>query len=232
MTETTSPPAVWIDGHPQLEAIAAAVYEQCGRSDSGLTIDDPRNIAVAALAAATTPPAAPLSVAVLARVLADAAHETSPIACPAWDQLDAAGIERFRAMAGLVIGRLGGGAGAERATLRDRIAGALAAEFTREGGVTDGMRVLDDSDLPAARRPRPLEIADAVLAELLGPIPAGIDVASWTAIRAIQLMNEAGREAEERRMALSQTLGLGTGAPWDAICERAAELQPAPESAP
>jgi hypothetical protein len=45
-------PAVWIDGHPQLEAIAAAVWERCGRSDSGTCVeDDPRNIAVAALAA-------------------------------------------------------------------------------------------------------------------------------------------------------------------------------------
>ncbi|MER8002971.1 hypothetical protein [Streptomyces sp. NPDC095613] len=45
-------PTEWIDGHPQLEAIAAAVWEQCGRSDSGVCVeDDPRNIAVAALAA-------------------------------------------------------------------------------------------------------------------------------------------------------------------------------------
>lgn len=43
-------PAVWVDGHPQLEAIAAAVWEQCDRSDSGICVeDDPRNIAVAAL---------------------------------------------------------------------------------------------------------------------------------------------------------------------------------------
>ncbi|OYP14043.1 hypothetical protein CFC35_05615 [Streptomyces sp. FBKL.4005] len=45
-------PTDWIDGHPQLEAIAAAVWERCGRSDSGACVeDDPRNIAVAALAA-------------------------------------------------------------------------------------------------------------------------------------------------------------------------------------
>jgi hypothetical protein len=47
-----SAPTGWIDGHPQLEAIAAAVWERCGRSDSGTCVeDDPRNIAVAALAA-------------------------------------------------------------------------------------------------------------------------------------------------------------------------------------
>ncbi|WP_432027420.1 hypothetical protein [Streptomyces sp. 1222.5] len=44
--------AVWIDGDPLMEAIAAAVWEQCGRSDSGTYVeDDPRNIAVAAYAA-------------------------------------------------------------------------------------------------------------------------------------------------------------------------------------
>jgi hypothetical protein len=49
-TDETAP-AVWIDGHPQLEAIAAAVWEQCRTEDSSLVVDDPRNIAVAALAA-------------------------------------------------------------------------------------------------------------------------------------------------------------------------------------
>src|SRR5690606_28906497 len=50
-TDHTTPPA-WVDGHPQLEAIAAAVWEQCGRSDNGACVDDdPRNIAVAALSA-------------------------------------------------------------------------------------------------------------------------------------------------------------------------------------
>jgi hypothetical protein len=44
--------------------------------------------------------------------------------------------------------------------------------------------------------------ADAVLAVLFGPIPAGTDVATWTAIRAIQLMNEAGRERDEARAAV------------------------------
>lgn len=45
-------PTDWIDGHPQLEAIAAAVWEKCRRTDSGGCVDDdPRNIAVAAYAA-------------------------------------------------------------------------------------------------------------------------------------------------------------------------------------
>ena len=46
-----SAPAVWIDGHPQLEAIAAAVWERCRTEDTSTVVDDPRNIAVAALAA-------------------------------------------------------------------------------------------------------------------------------------------------------------------------------------
>ncbi|MFD7890597.1 hypothetical protein ACFV3O_19475 [Streptomyces albidoflavus] len=51
-------PTGWADGHPQLEAIAAAVWEQCDRSDSGLCVEgDPRNIAVAALAAVHSAPA-------------------------------------------------------------------------------------------------------------------------------------------------------------------------------
>lgn len=48
-------PAVWVDGHPQLEAIAAAVWEHCRTEDTSLVVDDPRNIAVAALAAVLPP---------------------------------------------------------------------------------------------------------------------------------------------------------------------------------
>ncbi|MFR9794276.1 hypothetical protein ACL07V_37580 [Streptomyces sp. MB22_4] len=53
---TSAAPTDWIDGHPQLEAIAAAVWERCEHHDSGLIIDDPRNIAVAALAAVLPTP--------------------------------------------------------------------------------------------------------------------------------------------------------------------------------
>lgn len=43
----------WVDGDPLMEAIAAAVWELCERSDSGpLVLDDPRNIAAAASLAA------------------------------------------------------------------------------------------------------------------------------------------------------------------------------------
>lgn len=57
--EIPSPTAVWVDGDPLMEAIAAAVWEQCGRSDSGSCVeDDPRTIAAVA-AAVSVPPSAP-----------------------------------------------------------------------------------------------------------------------------------------------------------------------------
>lgn len=45
-------------------------------------------------------------------------------------------------------------------------------------------------------------IADVVLAALTGPVPEGLDTESWTAVRAIKLMSEAGarREAAEARV--------------------------------
>ncbi|MFK0140672.1 hypothetical protein [Streptomyces murinus] len=43
--------------------------------------------------------------------------------------------------------------------------------------------------------------ANAILSVLFGPIPAGTDTATWTAIRAIQLMNEAGRRRDRYRSA-------------------------------
>ncbi|MFI9244190.1 hypothetical protein ACIGXF_16730 [Streptomyces sp. NPDC053086] len=67
----------------------------------------------------------------------------------------------------------------DRDTLRERIAGALYPTYGQED------------------RHRSLAIADAVLAALLGPIPADTNVATWTAIRAIQIMNEAGRQRDE-----------------------------------
>lgn len=79
---------------------------------------------------------------------------------------------------------------ADRATLRDRIAEALAVKFTRDGGVTEGMRVLDDSDLPVPRRPRPVEVADAVLAVL----PAPTDRA--TLLRAADLLRRVAAEEQ------------------------------------
>ncbi|MFF6904547.1 hypothetical protein ACFY9Q_01225 [Streptomyces sp. NPDC012389] len=57
MTETPTNPArpadqlraaaVWVDGDPLMEAMAAAVYEQC-RTEPSVVVDDPRNIAAVA----------------------------------------------------------------------------------------------------------------------------------------------------------------------------------------
>lgn len=51
MTEQTQP-AVWIDGDPLMEAIAAAVWEHCRTEGTSLVVDDPRNIAAVAAVAA------------------------------------------------------------------------------------------------------------------------------------------------------------------------------------
>jgi len=134
-----------------------------------------------------------------------------------------------------------------QAALRDRIAEALAAKFTRDGGVTEGMRVLDDSDLPVPRRPRPTEVADAVLAVL--PEPTDRYPTAWRSARSRAqaygegiLLHVAQRDfwqmaaeqnyaaGEAHRLALSEALGLGTGAPWDAIREQAAAVPSAAET--
>jgi hypothetical protein len=73
---------------------------------------------------------------------------------------------------------------ADRAGLRDRIRRAVCEA---EGFVWDS-DLLEPDEYG--------EVGDAVLAVLFGPIPAGTDTATWTAIRAIQLMNEAGRRRD------------------------------------
>ncbi len=48
-TPEPSPAAVWVEGDPLMEAMAAAVYEQCGTDAvSSIVVDDPRNIAAVA----------------------------------------------------------------------------------------------------------------------------------------------------------------------------------------
>jgi len=66
-------PALWVDGDPLMEAIAAAVWEHCARDDEDmpqLVLDDPRNIAAAA--------AGPARAAVL-RAAADALDESETL---------------------------------------------------------------------------------------------------------------------------------------------------------
>lgn len=51
MTDQPADLPVWQDGDPMMEAIAAAVYKHCEvQHGSGIVIDDPRNIAAAAVA--------------------------------------------------------------------------------------------------------------------------------------------------------------------------------------
>lgn len=48
-TPEPSPVPAWVDGDPLMEAMAAAVYEQCGTDAvSSIVVDDPRNIAAVA----------------------------------------------------------------------------------------------------------------------------------------------------------------------------------------
>ncbi|WP_043493768.1 hypothetical protein [Streptomyces viridosporus] len=47
-------------------------------------------------------------------------------------------------------------------------------------------------------------VARAVLETILGPIPTGTDTATWTAVRAIQLMHEAGRQRDAAEAALAR----------------------------
>jgi hypothetical protein len=83
MTDPTTP-VDWIDGHPQLEAIAAAVWEHCRTEGTSLVVDDPRNIAVAALAAVLS---APVDRATLLREAADVL-DTLPANASSFDEAE------------------------------------------------------------------------------------------------------------------------------------------------
>ncbi|MEV8523197.1 hypothetical protein AB0451_03415 [Streptomyces sp. NPDC052000] len=121
----------------------------------------------------------------------------------------------------------------DQPTLRDRIADVLAAD---DGHPWDTLCV-DTQHY--------LNNADAVLAAVPEVERAAIYRAAWhSARRRARVLSDdltrrapllgqyaaAASEAEAHRLALSQVLGLGTGAPWDAIQERASELAvlPAP----
>ncbi|MFF7190538.1 hypothetical protein ACFZAR_36205 [Streptomyces sp. NPDC008222] len=102
-TDRDTAPTDWIDGHPQLEAIAAAVWEHCQTEGTmSLVVDDPRNIAVAALAAVL--PAPTDQTAVRAQAFEDAARMLAgldPVKAAlagqhAWN--DAAGLVRHMAV--------------------------------------------------------------------------------------------------------------------------------------
>jgi hypothetical protein len=127
---------------------------------------------------------------------------------------------------------------ADQTALRDRIADTLAA--------TDGWRWVSDSDKARSSTYRGYQTrADAVLAVLpetarlhdqiltlqaeLASVRDLLRTENERANSAIDRETTGEEAEEEQRLALSQALGLGTGAPWDAIRERAAEL-PAPDS--
>jgi hypothetical protein len=164
----------WTDGHPQLEAIAAAVWEQCGRSDNGSCVeDDPRNIAAAALAAVLPPPA------------------------------DSAAEEAYRLALSTALGL---GTAANWEAIRDR-AEDLTAEV--EQLTETSRRLLEQRQEMAAERFVWQERGDRAEAR----------------VRQLEAAAPVDRATvEEHRLALSDALGLGTGAPWDAIRDRVTEL--------
>lgn len=106
----------------------------------------------------------------------------------------------------------------DRVQRRERYAAAIRAESSR----------VDDVALADAVMP----VVDAELAEYAAENTKlhqwhDEDRAALTEMRAtIERLRAA---AESHRLALSTALGLGTGAPWDAIRERAAELHAAEE---
>lgn len=51
---TTTMNAVWVDGDPLMEAIAAAIWEHCNTEGTSSVNDDPRNIAAVAATVART----------------------------------------------------------------------------------------------------------------------------------------------------------------------------------
>lgn len=63
------------------------------------------------------------------------------------------------------------------------------------------------------------KVAQAVLAEILGTVEAGTDTATWTAVRAIQLMSEAGQQRDEAQAALARVQRLLDSGPIGTCCD-------------
>ncbi|WP_143668321.1 hypothetical protein [Streptomyces sp. f150] len=101
---------------------------------------------------------------------------------------------------------------APSADRRDRYAAAMAL---RDGHPEWPARYEDDERNYRRRADAAMAVADAEVVQ---------------AMRAMHDTKEEEREAH--RLALSEALGLGTGAPWDAIRDRAAELAAAAPPAP
>ncbi|UPZ27698.1 hypothetical protein MUK60_07600 [Streptomyces sp. LRE541] len=82
-----------------------------------------------------------------------------------------------------------------------------------------------------------MAVADAEQAELRARLADYENRITWhttcgSCARILDSSIQATEQTEAYRLALSEALGLGTGAPWDAIQERAAELAAAVPSAP
>jgi hypothetical protein len=128
---------------------------------------------------------------------------------------------------------------------RDRYAAAIREA---EGWVLDGGQHMTDAvmavaDAEQAELGAELDAAGEAIANLtvqnrkleddLAKLREVLRTENERANSAIDRETTTEEAEEEHRLALSQTLGLGTGAPWDAIRDRAAELADAvPVSGP
>jgi hypothetical protein len=245
-------PGAWVDGDELMEAIAAGVWEHCAGEGASLVVDDPRNIAGTAAAvarrmfAAVSPAPADASHG-LSVQHADALWDAVAIPGPTEPTFTAQHERVCRAVAG-IIDDLTPNPGEpditipqDQTALRDGIADALA----RVDGWT-WTPGLDRSASPSWQGY--LKRADAVLAVLPPPADrAAVERdryrTAWRSARERAqafgegvLLHVAQRDfwqkaaeqnyaaTEAHRLALSEALALGTGAPWDAIHDRATEL--------
>jgi hypothetical protein len=130
----------------------------------------------------------------------------------------------------------------DQTALRDRIADALAdadgwqwAPGYDKTRSTVYPRYQSRADAVLDRLPETTRLHDQILtlqAELAS-VRDVLRTENERANSAIDRETTAEEAEEEQRLALSQALGLGTGAPWDAIRDRAAELADAvPVSGP
>ncbi|MGW8679594.1 hypothetical protein ACWGNN_00745 [Streptomyces sp. NPDC055817] len=212
----------WIDGDQLMEAIAAAVYERCKRIEGGLVTDDPRSIAVAAVTALRTQPLAGRAAGL--HEAADMVKEMT---------FDGAyTVREVEAELRRTADRLPAAPSAPAdGNLRDRIdealrrapAKELRADWTAPNGPLQITARVDD-------------LADAVLVSLAPELDRLADYENritWETTcgscarildSSIQDRERFEQADETHRLALSEALGLGTGAPWDAIHGRAGDV--------
>ncbi|WP_327335907.1 hypothetical protein OG384_04535 [Streptomyces sp. NBC_01324] len=178
---TPTTPAVWSEGDPLMEAMAAAVYEQCAsHPEQPLTVDDPRTIAAVAA-----------TVARLVLGTTDQQPETAPAPLSevwtVWHEDE-----------------------------------SVWAHFATVDAARQGTIDCWQEDEPSC--PDYSWLQEGPRLELIvGGEHSGVYASRYRVYGTPEAVH-VDRANEVYRLALSEALGLGTGAPWDAIRDRAAEL--------